>query len=532
MRSKLKLFALFLVISIISGLSGCIGKATIPSASSSSRLSSGLGSKVSSGSNSKVSSAPALVKTSATSFSLPVSLSKSLNPLTTDTMTNLTLGPLMFDCIAEPDASYSPVLGLASSIDNAGTTVTVHLRSGVKFSDGSILTAKDVKFSFELVKATPTSFFYSNVINIIDINPKDSSTVVFTLATPDTLFANLLTIPIVKNVPDINKTLIGSGRYIFSTDTMNGTLTANKNWYKGGSPVFQTIKLINIINSNAILSSLKVSEINYVFTDYGNGTVAAAGLDVKSVNLNRMVFLGVNSNKPTLSNAHVRRGISLAIDRKTIVSDIYSSRALACVLPFNPNWALLAKPADADILPNLSLASAEFTAAGYTTTNTNGALTSSANSITSLTLSLLVDKNNALMVTSSRKIATTLSKVGVIINIDAEASDVFNAKLASGDFDLYMGEIKLTDDMDLSPFLTTGGAASSGVSPLSSTLSAFNGWRLGTVKITDLAAAFTNETPFIPLCYKIGSVSFTAGLTGTITPTFSNIFLGIESWHF
>lgn len=493
-------------------------------------------------SSASVVSSAASTFNSSEQFSLPVTLSKSLNPLTTDSMTNLVLWPLMYDCLSEPDQNYTTSLGLATSIDNNGVTVLAHLRSNILFTDGSPLTAKDVVDSYHMVMKTQGSFFYSNTSNISSVEQSDSSTVIFHLFSPDPLFSNLLDIPIIKSGTDLNNNKYsatginvpptGSGRYVFSTNSFSGTLTCNKNWYNAGATNFKTINLVNMLNGSATFSSLKIGGINCMFTDYGNGTLASAGLNTAPVYLNRMVFLGVNSQRPGLSNSKVRNAISLAIDRKTIVSNSFSSRAAATNIPFNPRWAGVAKPDNKQISPDYTLAQSELAGEGFSVKNYAGALSGNIDG-TAVTLSykLLVDKDNTIGVTAAKEIIADLNKVGVIVSLDAEPSDVFDTKIAQNEFDLYLGQINISDNMDITPLLS-GGTAVNYTPQTQATLNAFNSWRSGAVNISSVVKVFNDETPFIPVCYRYGSISFTKGLTGTIEPTYYDIFRGIYGWHY
>jgi peptide/nickel transport system substrate-binding protein len=531
---KIRVAAAVLCITVLFSFSACglkIGK-TVNTSNSSKKAST----------TSKSVSTASTVSAVAQDFTLPVTLDKSLNPLTTDSMNNLVLWPLMYDCLAEPGQDYAPVMELASSIDNVSTTVTAHLRSGVLFSDGSALTAKDVYNSYELVRKTPSSFFYSNLSNIA-YEEVSGSTVIFHLNTPDPLIANLLDIPIIKYGTDtandkypttgINVPPTGTGRYTFSTNSFSGTLSANKSWYKGTAPNFKTIGLINMLNGSATFASLKIGETNLMFTDYGNGALSAAGLTSSPVYLNHMIFMGVNSNIAGLSDPKVRSAISLALNRKTIVSNVFSSRAAATNLPFNPNWSGLTKPAAAQITPNTTLAGSTLSGDGYTGKNSAGALTSGSGGTTAaLSYSLLVNKDNSTMMTAAKQIISDLNKIGVIVTLDAQSADNYTTKLSQNQFNLYLGEVSLPDDMDLSPLLSQGGPASFGVPQPSTTLTAFNNWRSGSAAINTVTDAFNVEIPFIPICYKYGSISYTKGLTGSFAPTYTNIFQGIENWHY
>ncbi|MFT8887861.1 MAG: ABC transporter substrate-binding protein [Ethanoligenens sp.] len=511
-------------------LAGC---AAHPSGGASSSSSSKtLSSVASHAAASQTSSAASQAATKPTTFSLPVVFAQDMNPLTTSCMLNLTLWPLLYDCLSQPDTTFTAQKGLASSITNSGTTVTIQLRGGVKFTDGSMLTASDVVYSYNLAKNTPSSYFHGNVSNIAAVNQQGSNTVVFTLAAPDALVENLLDVPIVKSGSGaVTRTPpVGSGPYTFSTSQFSGTLSVNKSWYGGGTFGFQAIALVNMLSTDAVLGSLKIGEINYLYTDYGNGAVPTANLDSKTVNLNRMVFMGVNSAHALTADTHVRRAISFALDRQSLSTDAFSAQALPTDLPYNPDWAGGTKPAAADLNTQLDKAGAELTAAGYTLQDISGIATK-AGGANPLQLTLLVNSEDQQMTAAANQIKVSLYKVGIGININAQPFTAYTAALQAGNYDLYLGNLSLTADMDLSPLLVPGGAAAYGVPANSASLSAFNAWRAGG-SLSALTAAFSGEMPFIPLCFKTGTVTYTPGLSGSVTPTTQNVFYGIAGWHY
>lgn len=559
MKRTIKSVAALLAFTLLLTMAGC--RLGWPFSKSTGKKTASAASSAASGTSQTSSASAAAVKTT---FSLGVALGKSLNPLTTDSMVNLTLWPLLFDSLAEPDAGYTTQWGLATSADVSGTTVTVHLRSGVKFTDGTPLTAKDVVYSYNEVRGSAASYFYTNTTNIANVAASGSYTVIFTLKTPDALFANLLNIPIIKSGSDTAAVAagdtacpVGSGRYSFSSDSLSGTLTANKSWYKGTAPGIQTIHLVNMLDSSTTLSSLKTSVIHYLYADASGTGVATVGLSTAPVSLNRMIFLGVNWSNASLANAHIRRAVSMAIDRSSLASEVYSSRAKVSALPFNPDWSALASlsasaSAASSTAPAASSdrASSAASAAKGTSSTASGAaagtvdradVTSelaaggvkaqSGSSATVLTFRLLIDSGNSQMVAAAKKLTSSLSPSGIAIATDAEPAASYTAKLAAGQFDLYLGEIRLTDDMDITP-LFQGGAAGYGAPAQSATQTAFAGWRAGAVTLASLADTFRTEMPFIPLCFRVGTVAYNSSLKGTVAPTASDIFLGMENWHF
>jgi peptide/nickel transport system substrate-binding protein len=451
-------------------------------------------------------------------LSLPYTSVPYLNPLLPASAQNEALWPLIYDCLSEPSANYSPVMRLASSVTSSGTTATVKLKSGITFTDGSSLTGKDVVYSLNFVKSHTNSPYNAALSNISAITAQ-GLTVTLTLKSPDPLIANMLDVPIIKQYSDIQSDAIGSGRYSYMKNGVNATLSINKKW-NGGSSAFSQISLINISESNAVMSSLAIGEVNYVFSDSGAGPApAAVNTDTTSVNLNRLVFIGINTTKPHLNNPHFRRALSLSVDRGQLVSQTYSNRAAPSVLPFNPSLSILPASADKDITADYDTAASEMTIAG-------GAGSSSAAPLT-----LLVNQDDAVRVAAAKYVASCFGKAGVNVTVNSVPFSEYQSMISQGNFDMYIGETELANNMDISPLLAPGGASAFNVPANSATYAAFESWRAGSSNISEVISAFNNEMPFIPLCYRMGTTSYTRGLTG-VTATSGDVFFDFEKWSY
>ena len=451
-------------------------------------------------------------------LNLPYLKGKLLNPITTDSMTNVDLAPLLYECLARPDENFNPVNRLASGIQNSGTTVTVTLQQGLRFSDNSPLSANDVLYTYNLVKSTPSSYYYSRTTNITQIttNGKNSNTVVFTLASPDPLFANLLDIPIIKNNTGNQPTPIGSGMYTVSGNGSTLTLQYNPHWYKQQTPLIKTVHLVNIPDKDLLLSSLDLGNIDYLRSDYGNGTFSGSNSTLKPVNLNDLLFIGINASAAPLSSAPMRKAISSAIDRNTLTLESYSGRAKPIVQPFNPAMKSLPKTDPALYAPDIAKAAAALKEAGY-----DG----------KTPLTLLVNSENSARVSAANTIAANLQKVGISVKVEQLPFADYTARIQSSNFTMYLGEIKLSADMDLSPFFTAGGAASYGLLQNSQSYTQFTAWRSGSAGLSAVTDTFAGEMPFIPLCYLSGSVSYRVGLEN-VSAVGDDIFLDFPKWHF
>jgi len=105
--------------------------------------------------------------------------------------------------------------------------------------------------------------------------------------------------------------------------------------------------------------------------------------------------------------------------------------------------------------------------------------------------------------------------------------------LQKGDFDLYLGEVRLTADWDASALLDADGALNYG-GFVSERLSELNDSLLlgENFSAAMYAEGFVEETPFAPLLFKTKAVVVPAGLIEGMTPSVSNPFDGLEGWTF
>ena len=147
----------------------------------------------------------------------------------------------------DPDAV--PYLDLAESYEASddGLTYTFKLRDGVKFHDGSPLTAEDVKFTFDRLRAPDSGYSYkSQVETIASVDVVDPLTVKFTLSSPTGPFLTYMAFPGSSIVPkalvegghDLNSNPVGSGPFKFVSYQPRSMVKFEKNadFYEAGKP--------------------------------------------------------------------------------------------------------------------------------------------------------------------------------------------------------------------------------------------------------------------------------------------------------
>ena len=457
--------------------------------------------------------------------------SDSLNPYTAVTRHNRRLATLMFDSLVMLDENIEPIYSLAEDITINGRECTIRIRSAV-FSDGTPVTAEDVRDSINSARNSEGRFA-EQAANIESVRAANSTTVVIRLREEDPHFINMLDFPIYKRGTanrrdEDSRELppIGSGRYVYQIVDGQPRLMANYRW-RGNEPGVAEILLISTPDDEALNHNLSMGAISIYYTDAIDGAVPRMPGSIRRVSLNNIVFLGVNSAR--VDNHHMRRAISFAIDRAAISQNDFNLNAQPATGLFNPSWGrhrnfqILNERAAAE------LAIAQLAEAGYTQRNSDGYFIEDSGR---LSLSLLVNEENAMRVAAAESISVQLRRAGIEIELISLPMAEYLSRLRGGNFDLYIAEVGIPKNMDMSAVIIPGGAAAYGISANSPTAAAYLEYRAGDIDSEEFMSVFEEDLPIIPIGYRLGILSYSNRISGSPTATLSDIFFNIDSYTF
>ena len=253
----------------------------------------------------------------------------------------------------KPD-TFEPKPGLAKSWKIDGNTFTFTLQDGLKFSDGSDLTAEDVAFTMRglLAKATASpraskllsiqgakEYNAGTAMELAGVKVMDAKTLVVTLATPDATFlANLSYVsPVPKKLLD-GKDLslaskdpffqkpVGAGPFIFQSWQVGGDFVAtrNPNYFQKGLPYLDKFTHRVIADSQSLVNSLLAGDIDASIYP------SPAGADKLKANKDLAVLVTpytspdgwlFNFKNPYLAKKEVRQAIAYALDMTQFAKD-------------------------------------------------------------------------------------------------------------------------------------------------------------------------------------------------------------------
>jgi peptide/nickel transport system substrate-binding protein len=254
--------------------------------------------------------------------------------------------------------NYPKIIGdLAESwtVSPDHKTYTFKIHKGVKFHDGSVLTSKDVKASYDKIIFPPQGVisirkaFYTVVEKV---EAPDDHTVVFRLSRPSASFLGSLASPwnyiykadiLAKDPKWYEKNIMGTGPFKF-VEYVTGSHWVGKRhegYFRKGRPYLDGYRALFIRDVSARLSAIRGGRAHAEFRFFSpanrDDAVRSMGDKVRVQELlggstNTVIF---NCEKAPFNDPRVRRAMTLALDRwegSKALSRIYTSGPIPCGL--------------------------------------------------------------------------------------------------------------------------------------------------------------------------------------------------------
>ncbi len=243
------------------------------------------------------------------------------------------------------DLSIEPALAKSFSVSPDGLTYSFELRDGVKFSDGTPVTARDITSSIELARSK-VSPFKSDYDAIDRIELKDSNHLVLHLSNVSAPFlsrlAELRILPArLTDQPDhgkavLSRTPVGTGPFkLVSWQSGLELCFVPNQYYWGRHPRFDKLVWRVVPDKSLLSMSIMRGELDVANID-ANSWVSMGGdeaartrhLTLDKLRGSRTAYLGFNLHKKPFDDLAVREAIGHAIDREQIVKGMYGGLAL------------------------------------------------------------------------------------------------------------------------------------------------------------------------------------------------------------
>ena len=380
---------------------------------------------------------------------------------------------LIFEPLVTVDASGEYVPYLADwELSDDKLTYTFTLKDGIKFSDGTDMTAEDVAYSYSVPAEEDYAGPRLNVANAIaDIKVVDDKTVAFTMASASPANIQNFTYGIMskeyyahssfEELNELNQKPMGSGKFVLEdggyASKQYVKLKTNENyWDSDAKPKIDGVYMLEVAD-DTVLSSLESGEIDMCMP-------AAKAENVESIESmsnahlvsylgNGYTFMCFNTTRPTLAQTEVRQALMYALDRKAFLKAEYGSDDLVSLgmAPISPvSWAYPGNDALNAYDYDLDKAAKMLDDAGWKDTDGDGIRDKDG---TPLHLNWLVYTDSTWPGTLSSMAYDSWHKIGVDLEItqmdfNTVSSTVMDAEPGQKDFDIYTMGFSLSIDPD------------------------------------------------------------------------------------
>ena len=249
-----------------------------------------------------------------------------------------------------------------------GLTWTFHLRDGLKWSDGTDLTAKDFVYSWQRVCDPNVAAPYAETvlgmvkgydeaiagdITKLDVQAPDEKTVVVNLAHPCSYFGELAAFatlnPVQQATVEANgdawatsaDTYISNGPFMM-TEWVPGshiTFSKNPNYWNAEAIKLDKLEFELIEDSNAAYSAYTSGEVDMIKDVPTEEIPSLQGNEEFHVDpIIGTYYVSLNLQKEYFQDARVRKALSLAIDRNYVANTLMQGTYSPASAIVGPGW--------------------------------------------------------------------------------------------------------------------------------------------------------------------------------------------------
>ncbi|OED42273.1 ABC transporter substrate-binding protein [Chromatiales bacterium (ex Bugula neritina AB1)] len=280
------------------------------------------------------------------------------------------------------DGSVIPALAKSWEISADGLTYTFALQSGVKFHNGSLFDATDVKFSLDRARSENSTNAQKQLFSgITAVDVVDSETVSLTLDKPNgALLFNLAWGDAIVLSPDsfdkAKTAPVGTGPFVFSRWVQGDRIEITKNPDYWGEPAKldkATFKFIS--EPTAAFAALMAGDVDVFPVFPAPENLAQFDADPRFTvvvgSTEGETILSINNKQPPFDDRLVRKAVAHAIDREAIVNGAmfgYGTPIGTHFAPHNPAYVDLTGNSSYDPEKSKALLIEAGLANGFTTT--------------------------------------------------------------------------------------------------------------------------------------------------------------------
>jgi peptide/nickel transport system substrate-binding protein len=349
-------------------------------------------------------------------------------------------------CLSTQTLALKPVLATSWSPNSTADVWTFKIRQGVKFHDGTPLTADDVVYTYQLqTDPKNASNALSNLGGVLTpsgVQKVDDFTVAFHLEAPNGNFPyltssdnyNMIILPKGYDPASWQSSFIGTGPFVLKSYTakVGASFTRNEQyWGTKALPAATEFTFYSDQTPEILALSSGTIDVVGQFAVSGGEQLLASGAPYNVIKLRSSAHreLSMRCDQAPFTDPRVRQAIALTLDRPAIVQALFKGFAdLGNDSPFAPVYPST-NTSVAQRTQNLAKAKSLLAAAGHP----NGFTTH-------LTTEQLLE-----IPSYAQIVAQSAKAIGVTIGLTIESSSAYYGKATFGNSDWLDATMSLVD---------------------------------------------------------------------------------------
>jgi peptide/nickel transport system substrate-binding protein len=252
-----------------------------------------------------------------------------------------------------PDLKFVPQLAVSWSTSADGKTLTMKLRKGAVYHDGTPIDAASVKANLDRARTLPDSNRKSELVTLASVDAPDAETVVLHLTEPDASLLSQLSdragmmISPASFDKDPGSKPVCSGPYRFKERVQNDRIVLEKfpQYWDAADYHFDRVVFTPIPDATVRVNNLRAGDLNIIERVAPSDAKAVkedptlrlapvTGLGYQSFSVN--IANGARAGNPLGKDKRVREALDLAIDRDAINEVVGEGMFQPAYQPFPP----------------------------------------------------------------------------------------------------------------------------------------------------------------------------------------------------
>ena len=469
----------------------------------------------------------------------------TLNPVISQSEDTYYLSKLIYSSLFNFDENLNAVPELASEykVDTEKAYIEITLKKGVKWHDGSSLTASDVAFTVSAMRSAGSKCPYYNKIKKINSAFARSKNVVaiyfnnnYNCSLDDLVF------PIVPSSQYSGAGAfasaysgfkpVGTGQYKYKSYNQKKQLKLIPNEDYFGDKATKNIYVTMLPDRQLAANMMEIDSVSCYVDSAANrkSTALDRGYQIFDITSNNVEFLVFNTRSSYLSQKNIRKALAYGIDTEKILENAYMGDGILTDTIYYPDF-LGVKDTLNEYSYDIKKAEQMLSEMGWKDINSDGALEDRDGN--KIVLKILVKKNNATRVSTSQLIKKNLELLGIKSEIISLSKSEYMQAINKRDFDILVTGYTIEESYDLRELFN--GKNQWGYNNYSLFMKARELDRLYSAeqyseKYKELKELMLDELPYYPLCYKKMSLIGVKTFKADKMPMFNDIYKNCDTW--